>query len=240
MAVERPTPRDKSIQVDLHSAVIRATDDTLIQGNRLTLQDDPYSTVTDVFPSVSRMTVQNKAFSLDVNGTTQGIKIGGQGFVIESRQGNALSTLKVYNNGRILFEFNPHPDEQKDIQAVWQIESGEPPFKNKKILRADKRFSGVTVEDPSTFENLTFGQTLNYFRLEAKFVQRELAARGNIDTSLINKYENGKRSANTFKTLAQLLKGFSWEQDDPRVQILTSKFQTEAEVRKLKKKRTRK
>jgi len=84
--------------------------------------------------------------------------------------------------------------------------------------------AGVSLEDPSTFENLTFGQTLRYLRVSENLTQREIEKRlGYSDSSqgVIARYERDKSVP---KNLEKIIQSFGWEEDDSRAQLLRTRY----------------
>lgn len=238
MAGKESSP--ESIKVDVYPTVTQApAGDALIKGVELIIQDQiPNTPPTSikVFPE-SYVQVTNPDFDLRVRGSAS-LQLTEQGPVITSCGDGRKSTLRVTPNGGILFMYNPHPDRQVDVlgSIVPQIGSptGRSPSRPRQTLDAEP-FSGVTTENPSSFDPLTFGQILRFFRQEAGLKQSELAekAGGISSTITISRLETGSRPPTARGLLGgitnNLVKGFGWQDNDPRILILQRKYRAEAE-----------
>jgi DNA-binding XRE family transcriptional regulator len=167
--------------------------------------------------------MHNDAVSLEMCGALQDIQISKEGITIVGHSGDTRSTLHIQPDGRILFLFEPHPPKRSKVSLIpSRTQSGCP----RKHPEDETVFVQVTTEDPSTFADLTFAETVRYFRLEAHLTQRELARRANYVPETICRIESGARKQ-TDKNIWRLIRGFGWKQDDPRIPILVSKYEEE-------------
>lgn len=92
---------------------------------------------------------------------------------------------------------------------------------------------GIMLESvPGRPIGVGLGDTLRSYRNEAHLTLSDLADASGISKGTLSRVETGTTRAIKEDTLNAILKGFGWEDDDPRVQALRDLWQVQGEKSK--------
>jgi len=143
---------------------------------------------------------------------------GGKKLMVDARSEN--EQLLIDHSGKTVWIRDPQT--QIKGQEI-DLFTGKPIKRTRGHIDFKKIFAGVTITDESTFDSLTFGQIIRFFREEDDLTLEQYATRANLTTMMVSNLENGKSlvSQNPFLTFVE---GFGWIMDDLRTGLMKRSF----------------
>lgn len=156
-----------------------------VQGTRIEFQHVQPPMTVDVFPNRLQV-VQAGIQTHELNGPT-GYRWGGRKLLVNGRSEDGHSRLLVNQKGIVLFAHDPSepitPDRARKF-APWQPTEEEFGF--------TERYPRLDVTDPSTFDNVGYGDVVRFTRTELGLTQQQLAGELYVSLSTIIRLEQGK------------------------------------------------
>ena len=186
-------------------------------GTRIHLATVP-PTIVGIYPQ--RLTFRKGNFARKLEGESR-FRWGGRKLMVDVR--SATGRLLIDQTGKTVYIRDPQTIvEGKEIDLF----TGKTVPQTRTIpARTDFKelFAGVTLTDEHTFEPLTLGQTIRFFREEEDLTVDQYAQQSGISPLVITNLESGITTVSR-NPYGAFLVGFGWEMDDRRAQLLRKSF----------------
>lgn len=186
-------------------------------GTRIQLATVPPTTI-NIYPS--RLLVRKGDIAHKLDGQTK-FRWGGRKLMVDGRSANGQ--LLIDHMGKAVYIRDPQRIiEGKEIDLF----TGETlPRARTRSARIDFKelFAGVTLTDEHTFDPLTLGQTIRFFREEEDLTVDQYAQQSEISPLVITNLESG-RTTTPRDPFGAFLVGFGWGKGDQRAQLLQKSY----------------
>jgi len=185
--------------------------------------ETPSPTSVNIFPQEITVTVGEGEEPRHKLPGTSSVRYGGEQLLIDTRGTDRKSRLLINADGKVVTIDNS--DQATDNRLLASLIGGDI-FKHPsdELIDYAELFANVNIMEPSSFEPLTFGQVIRFFREEVGWTQEQLAERSDLKTLAVTRLETGV--TRTPKRISNLTSGFGWL-GDPREEILLQALRRE-------------
>lgn len=186
-------------------------------GTSITYHTDPPK-VIDIY--AKRVNVIGGGYDNELTGNVNHkIEDGLLTINVGDRKGN--TQVIVYPGGQIITAHTSEPTPT----SLTNLLTGKAFAKRLSEQDNSQAFAKVSIDNPGSFDHLTFSQVVRYFNQELGITPEQFAQRTEISPSVLTKLING--DSRIVKSLPTILVGFGLRQDNPRTEIIRQAFRRE-------------